>query len=76
MFVAPTGAALPISLLFFTTELPLNLRNVAHFYSTIINTNRASRPPYGQGTLVFIDKLIVNKYDGAGKDNCRTERSM
>ena len=42
---------------FFATELPLKLRSVAHFYTTVVNTNPASRPPNGQRTRVFVDKL-------------------
>ena len=32
------------------------MRNVAHFYSTVLNTNHASRLPNGQCTHVFVDK--------------------
>ena len=29
----------------FATELPLKLRSVAHFYTTVVNTNHALRHP-------------------------------
>ena len=28
-----------------------------HFYTTVVNINRALRPPNGQCTCVFVDKL-------------------
>ena len=28
-----------------------------HFYTTVVNTNRTLRPPNGQCTCVFVDKL-------------------
>ena len=32
-------------LIFFATERPLKLRSVAHFYTNVVNTNRALRTP-------------------------------
>ena len=44
-------------LILFATEFPLKLRSVAHFYTTVVNTNCPSRSPIGQCTRVFVDKL-------------------
>ena len=46
-------------------ELPLMLRSVAHFYTTVVNTNCDSRPPNGQCTHVFgtEDILLLPKQD-------------
>ena len=42
---------------FFATELPLKLRSVVHFYTTVVNTNHALIPPKDSGTHVFVGKL-------------------
>ena len=44
----------PEELVFVSTELPLKLWSVAHFYTTVVNSICASRPPNGS---VFVDKL-------------------
>ena len=59
-------------LVFFATQLPLKLRSVAHYYTTVMNTNRNSRPPNGQCTLVLIDKLK----DMAGKTMAEAKETM
>ena len=38
---------------FLLLSCPLKLRIVAHFYTTVVNTNRAPRPRNGQCTRVF-----------------------
>ena len=48
-----TGARIGI----FATELPLKLWSVAHFYTSVVNTNCAVRTPNRQCTCVFVDKL-------------------
>ena len=44
-------------LVFFATELPLKLRSVVHFYTTVMKTNGALRPIMDSGTRVFVDKM-------------------
>ena len=50
---------------------------LCHFYATVINTNRASRPPNGQCTHVFVDKLKdmeLAKTTAEAKEACRLTR--
>ena len=48
-------------------------RSVAHFHTTVVNTNQASRTPNGQCSCVFFGQ--AEGY-GTGKDNGRSQRSM
>ena len=71
------SAKLKCFILFFATELPLKLRSVAHFYTTVVNTNHTSRPPNGQCICVFVDKLKdmeLAKTTAKAKEACRLTR--
>ena len=43
-----TWSPIKWELVFFPTEVPLKLRSVFYCYITVVNTNRALRPPNGQ----------------------------
>ena len=55
---------------FSSTELPLKLLSVAHFNTSVMNTLRAGRPPNGQCTRVFVDKLKAETM-AVAKEACR-----
>ena len=64
-------------LVYFATELHLKLQSVAHFYTTVVNTNHTLRPRNGQCTRVFVDKLKdmePEKTMAEAKEACRLTR--